>query len=75
METLTPDVLESILKILVDKHVREFSGLGIHVRFAKDVVDYDQKSDRVAPPVVKSQWEDPGLWPGGKPPVFPGKDR
>lgn len=75
---LTPDVLDAILGILADRGVREFEGFGFHVRFTKPEVvfeKHDQKSDRAAPVPVKSQWEDPKLWPGGKPPAFPGKDQ
>lgn len=66
---LTPQDLAAYLRVLREANVREFSGLGLCVVFTPEVPDMEQtESD----PPPRNIWEHKTLWPGGKPPTFPG---
>lgn len=66
--------LEALLDVLRDAGVEEFEGLDIHVRFRKDAGDpapVTQDGVRDFQEVPANPWQNPKLWPGGKPPSFP----
>lgn len=78
MDALNPEKLQAFLDLLVESGVEEFEGYGVHVRFTaglftpdKEVVQETEASEPRAQP--SNLWEVPTLWPGGKPPSFPGK--
>ncbi len=73
---INPEQLEALLEILKEWQVEEFEGLGFHVRFqpqlppappSAEVLDFPQKKEEGP----RSAWQEPKLWPGGKPPSFP----
>lgn len=75
---INTDQLSALLDMLVESGVEEFEGFGFHVRFTEALFTKDkevptteqvlQERERFEP---RSSWEDPSLWPGGKPPGFP----
>jgi len=71
-----PELLTALLELLRDSGVEEFEGFGFHVRFSTTAVPAVKEMD-VEPQYVEtpggrqSMWEEPELWPGGKPPRFP----
>lgn len=81
---INPEQLQALLDLLVTSGVEEFEGYGFHVRFTPALFTKDKE---VAPDPgmvlemgtpegtedPRSIWEVPKLWPGGKPPTFPGK--
>lgn len=76
MEQLTPAALADFLRVLDKWGVTEFTCPAFGLKRQDSGHDQQDLVNRVAPAPLKSQWEDPKLWPGGKPPVFPGaKDK
>lgn len=82
MEQLDPAKLQALLDLLVESGVEEFEGFGFHVRFTlalfekdnqvpKTMEDFPIDTPKLAEP--NNLWDSPELWPGGKPPSFPGK--
>ncbi len=83
MDSLDPMKLEALLDLLTTAGVEEFEGYGFHVRFSSVLFSSGRSVDsepaqvevRHSPePAPVSVWEDQHLWPGGKPPRFPGSD-
>jgi hypothetical protein len=81
---LSPEKLQAILDLLVESGVEEFEGFGFHVRFTLALFEKDNQVAKTAQDIPSpnptptnseptSLWESPELWPGGKPPSFPGK--
>lgn len=66
---LTPEMLDAYLRILKEHAVGEFIGLGIAVKFNPEIPELSRPAE--THPEPKSAWENPRLWPGGKPPTFP----
>lgn len=78
MDGLNTQMLQALLDILVESGVEEFEGAGIHVRFTPSLFSPENRvesggevrsAERSEP---RNLWEAPELWPGGKPPGFPG---
>jgi hypothetical protein len=78
---LTPEKLEALLEILLKMGVSEFEGWGFHVQF-KDTalpperapVELPQRSkvsQEAKYPPKGGVWDNPALWPDGRPPSFP----
>lgn len=68
-----PQKLEAILDMLVTSGVEEFEGFGFHVKFTPNMFTPEREvqpvpQERQDP---RTAWENPNLWPGGKPPTFP----
>lgn len=79
---LSPEKLQAILDMLVESGVEEFEGFGFHVRFTLALFEKDNQVPKTTqdfpipePTPPSSLWESPELWPGGKPPSFPGKSK
>lgn len=77
MENFNSEKLQAFLDLLVESGVEEFEGYGIHVRFTpamftpdKQVAPSSEEVLEIAPRPNRI-WEQPELWPGGKPPSFP----
>ena len=78
---LDPAKLEAILELLLELGVQEFEGYGFHVRFKeeampkeKEAVTIPDRTKVTAParyPDPRGIWNDPALWPDGRPPTFP----
>lgn len=78
MDGLNTERLQAILDLLVESGVEEFEGYGIHVRFTAGLFTPDRQVTPIdLPPPTRADaetiWKVPELWPGGKPPSFPGK--
>lgn len=78
-----PQKIQAFLDMLIEIGVEEFEGFGIHVRFTQGLfspdkevsaqVDLGRIVDHESSPAPANLWQVPQLWPGGKPPSFPGK--
>lgn len=79
MDGLDTQRLQAFLDMLVESGVAEFEGYGVHVRFTDNLFTPDKEVPRDAAaerrPEPNTMWEVPELWPGGKPPTFPGKPK
>lgn len=73
---MNPSELDGVLEVLRDNGVKEFQCESFHVKFFENVpvmAEVTEPRRDVEPP--RSAWHDPKLWPDGKPPSFPGKDK
>lgn len=69
---LTPEQLRQYLDVLQKGGVQYFEGLGFCVRFTPETAYQPAQAVEERPePEPSSMWENPRLWPGGKPPKFP----
>lgn len=80
LDTLDPARLQALLDLLVESGVEEFEGFGLHVKFTPGLFAPENRVEQTevvtaerAMRQASSMWELPELWPGGKPPQFPGK--
>lgn len=73
---LSAEQMEAWLSMLRDAGVQEFEGPHFSVKFyppAPPAPVYETpKEDRpYKEPASTTMWDNPALWPGGKPPTFP----
>lgn len=74
---MNPSELDGVLGVLRENGVKEFQCESFHVKFFVDATPMVEESisPRDKEEAPKSVWHDPKLWPDGKPPSFPGKDK
>lgn len=77
---INSEQLQALLDLLVQSGVEEFEGFGFHVRFTPNLFTKEKEIQPIAMDIPEGQrdkptniWEQPELWPGGKPPTFPSK--
>ena len=78
---LTSEKLEALLELLLTLGVAEFEGWGFHVRFKETALPPEKEPIEIPKRSAVSQeskypprggvWDNPALWPDGKPPQFP----
>lgn len=72
---MSPGELDALLKVLEERGVSDFECDAFSVRFYP-AIPVEVTVPRTQEPVIpKSVWHDKNLWPDGKPPAFPAKDK
>lgn len=76
---MTPEQLRELLEILQEAGVTFYSAPGLTLNLAPPPVEvvvpgFKPEARREEPEAPRSQYHSPHLFPGGKPPKFPGSE-